>query len=106
MAASFTTPATLTSLHFLLSELSDLPIEWMPLVYLADQFQMATLAIALGGHVRIGIGDYAYQDRGAPSSAELVDRVVAIAGVRPEPRRPRRRERSSASARGAAVTVS
>jgi len=79
MAASFTTPATLTSLHFLLSQLSDLPIEWMPLVYLADQFQMATLAIALGGHVRVGIGDYAYQDRGAPSNAELVEHVVAIA---------------------------
>jgi 3-keto-5-aminohexanoate cleavage enzyme len=79
MAASFTTPATLNSLHFLLRELSDLPIEWMPLVYLADQFQMATLAIALGGHVRIGIGDYAYRERGAPSNAELVEQVVAIA---------------------------
>jgi len=79
MAASFTTPATLTSLQHLLRELDDVSIEWMPLVYLADQFQMATLAIALGGHVRVGIGDHAYPERGGPSNAALVERVVAIA---------------------------
>lgn len=59
--------------------LGDMKPSWTPVVYGADQFPMNTLAMALGGHVRVGVGDYHYADRGAPSNAELVQRITAIA---------------------------
>jgi uncharacterized protein (DUF849 family) len=40
---------------------------------------LAMEAIARGGHVAIGIGDYAYPHLGAPTNAELVAEVVALA---------------------------
>jgi 3-keto-5-aminohexanoate cleavage enzyme len=51
---------------------------WTPVVYNANQFQMNTLAVSLGGHVRVGLGDYHYRELGAPTNAELVERMVAI----------------------------
>ena len=59
--------------------LGDLSPSWTPVVYGGDQFPMCTLALALGGHVRVGVGDYHYADQGAPSNAHLVERVAAIA---------------------------
>jgi uncharacterized protein (DUF849 family) len=58
-----------------------IPLLWTPLVYGTDQFPLAALALAFGGHVRVGIGDHAYRERGAPTSAELVEQVVALARV-------------------------
>jgi uncharacterized protein (DUF849 family) len=52
---------------------------WTPLVQGADQFPLAALSLAFGGHVRVGIGDHAYRERGAPSSAELVEQIGRIA---------------------------
>jgi 3-keto-5-aminohexanoate cleavage enzyme len=45
------------------------------------EMEMATGAIILGGHVRVGMEDNIYLDRGvlAKSNAELVERVVRIA---------------------------
>lgn len=45
------------------------------------QLPMATLAILLGGHVRVGFEDNIYYTRGvlATSNAQLVDRVVRLA---------------------------
>ncbi len=57
---------------------SDTPMLWMPLVYGSDQFPLCTLALALGGHVRVGIGDYHYRDRNEPTNASLVERIVTI----------------------------
>jgi uncharacterized protein (DUF849 family) len=34
--------------------------------------------VALGGHVSIGLGDYAYPELGRPSNADLVRRVAEI----------------------------
>jgi uncharacterized protein (DUF849 family) len=36
-------------------------------------------AIEQGGHVAIGIGDYAYPELGYPTNAALVDEVVKLA---------------------------
>jgi uncharacterized protein (DUF849 family) len=36
-------------------------------------------AIAAGGHVAIGIGDYPYPELGTPSNARLVEEVVKLA---------------------------
>ena len=44
------------------------------------QFQVATIAIIMGGHCRVGLEDNLYMERGvmAKSSAEQVDRIVRI----------------------------
>jgi uncharacterized protein (DUF849 family) len=46
-----------------------------------EEFKMATLAIMMGGHVRVGLEDNIYVSRGvlARSNAELVEKVVRIA---------------------------
>lgn len=46
-----------------------------------NQFPMATLAIIMGGHVRVGFEDNVYIDKGMPaeSNGQLVEKVVRIA---------------------------
>lgn len=46
-----------------------------------DEFKVATLAIMMGGHVRVGLEDniYVSRDTLAKSNAELVEKVVRIA---------------------------
>lgn len=46
-----------------------------------DEFKVATLAIMMGGHVRVGLEDNIYLKKGvlAKSNAELVEKVVRIA---------------------------
>ena len=51
----------------------------MPVVYGGDPVPLAILALELGGHVRVGIGDYPHTAEGAPSNAQLVARVVTLA---------------------------
>jgi len=45
------------------------------------QLPLATLGVLLGGHVRVGLEDNVYYERGelAASNAQLVDRVVRVA---------------------------
>ncbi|MEK6266127.1 MAG: 3-keto-5-aminohexanoate cleavage protein [Clostridium sp.] len=47
------------------------------------EFQMAAMAIVMGGHVRVGFEDNIYIEKGIPakSNAELVQRVVRLAKV-------------------------
>lgn len=46
-----------------------------------QQFQVATLAIMMGGHVRVGLEDNIFMDRGvlATSNAQLVEKAVRLA---------------------------
>jgi len=46
----------------------------------AAQFPMVAAAALLGGHVRVGLEDNLYLERGvfAPTNASLVERAVAI----------------------------
>ena len=46
-----------------------------------SEFQMAAMAIVMGGHVRVGFEDNVYIGKGIPakSNAELVERVVRLA---------------------------
>jgi 3-keto-5-aminohexanoate cleavage enzyme len=53
--------------------------EWLVAVYHGDVFPLAAWAVPLGGHVAVGIGDYPYTRFGAPSNAELVERVAKLA---------------------------
>ncbi len=62
---------------------------WMPLVYGMDQLPLCAVSLALGGHVRVGIGDYPYRELGEPTNAELVERAVQLArGLGREPASP------------------
>ena len=74
--------ATAKTMLFFLERLRDsIPNQellWIPLVYGADQFPLCTLAASLGGHVRVGIGDHAYGERGEPSNAELVEQMTTV----------------------------
>ncbi|MFC1823180.1 3-keto-5-aminohexanoate cleavage protein [Thermodesulfobacteriota bacterium] len=46
-----------------------------------DEFPMTTMAIIMGGHVRVGFEDNIYLSKGVPakSNAELVEKIVRIA---------------------------
>ena len=52
---------------------------WTPVTYGANQLPLNALALSLGGHVRVGLGDYPYSELGSPTNAELVARVAALA---------------------------
>jgi uncharacterized protein (DUF849 family) len=80
LAGAAATPATLLFYRERMRELlAGVELLWTPLVYGADQFPLAALSLALGGHVRVGVGDYPYRERGEPHSAELVAAIVAVA---------------------------
>lgn len=55
--------------------------DWAVACYGASNLELARIAIEQGGHVAIGLGDYAYPELagGAPTNAEVVAEVVAIA---------------------------
>ncbi len=52
---------------------------WSPLVYGTSQLPLCALALSLGGHVRMGIGDHHYRELGEPTNAALVEQIVAVA---------------------------
>jgi len=62
-----------------MAELVSEPISWMPVTGGGDQFPMCAAGLALGGHARVGIGDYHYAEQGAPTNAALVERLVGLA---------------------------
>ena len=57
----------------------DRQIEWTVCCKEGNLFPAAMTAIAEGGHVAIGIGDYAYPELGQPTNADLVREVVRMA---------------------------
>jgi uncharacterized protein (DUF849 family) len=72
-------PPTIRSLNYLLDEMAGMPIMWAPLVYETDEFPMNLHALAAGGDVRIGLGEYQYPELDCPTNAQLVERIVTIA---------------------------
>lgn len=67
----------------LASFLSHMPrerrIEWTVCAKFGNLFPVAMQAIAEGGHVAIGIGDYDYPELGQPTNADLVREIVRMA---------------------------
>jgi uncharacterized protein (DUF849 family) len=49
----------------------------------AAEINLSTMAIHMGGHVRVGLEDNIYIGKGklAKSNAELVEKIVALAGM-------------------------
>jgi 3-keto-5-aminohexanoate cleavage enzyme len=72
-------PATSAGLRAYVDNLPDRRIEWTVLGHGANLVRLAPEIISLGGHISIGLGDYAYAEFGRPSNAELVRRVAEIA---------------------------
>ena len=54
-------------------------IEWTVCCKHGNLFPVAMQAIANGGHVSIGIGDYDYPELGQPTNAALVAEVARMA---------------------------
>jgi 3-keto-5-aminohexanoate cleavage enzyme len=73
-------PATAKSLLHL-SEIIPGGSTWSVIGIGLGQLPMAVMAMAMGGHVRVGLEDNIYYSKGvlAKSNAELVERVVRIA---------------------------
>ncbi len=80
-------PATLERPHprHLLNAVSDLPAgaEFNTLAFGPHQVPLTTVAVVLGGHVRVGMEDNLYYRRGEPaeSNAQLVERTVSVAEI-------------------------
>ena len=53
--------------------------QWLVLCWNGDVMRVASWAIALGGHVAIGLGDYHYARFGKPHNGELVEMVAKMA---------------------------
>ncbi len=58
---------------------SDGRIQWAVCTKHANVFPCASVAIANGGHVAPGLGDYHYPELGYPTNAELVRHIVRMA---------------------------
>jgi uncharacterized protein (DUF849 family) len=54
-------------------------VEWSVCCKGGNLFPLAMTAIATGGHVAIGIGDYPYPELGTPGNADLVHEVARLA---------------------------
>ncbi len=54
-------------------------VEWTVVNFGGNLFALAASVIAQGGHISIGLGDYAYTELGQPTNADLVRRVAEIA---------------------------
>jgi 3-keto-5-aminohexanoate cleavage enzyme len=75
-------PASSAGLSAFLSHLPrDRRIEWTVCAKHGNLFPVAMQAIAEGGHVSIGIGDYDYPELGRPTNADLVREIVRMAGL-------------------------
>lgn len=73
-------PATTAGLAAFLSHLpAGRQIEWTVCCKHGNLFPLAMQAIASGGHVSIGIGDYDYPELGQPTNAVLVAEIVRMA---------------------------
>lgn len=70
-----------TNVHALNAMIAEIPAgePWQLMCYGGDVLQLAALAIVLGGHVAIGLGDHDYARFGTPHNGELVERVVQLA---------------------------
>jgi 3-keto-5-aminohexanoate cleavage enzyme len=73
-------PATPKNLLFLAESLPEMSY-WTAVGHGGHDLQMATLALAMGGHVRAGFEDNAFYSPGklATSNAQLVERLVRLA---------------------------
>jgi 3-keto-5-aminohexanoate cleavage enzyme len=74
-------PATIEGLQALVDFIPEgAQWHWMVSTIGANPFPLYAYAIAKGGHVAVGLGDHPYPEFGLPTNAQLVERVVQMAG--------------------------
>ncbi len=74
-----THPGTVKGMQALLDFLpSEWRGEWSVLSVGGNLLPLVPSAVAAGGHIAIGLGDYPYPELGTPTNAEVVAAVVAI----------------------------
>jgi len=73
-------PATFDNLSYMVRSIPQ-ESPWSVCAVGLEEFRMATIAILMGGHVRVGFEDNIYLSRGvrAKSNAELVEKIVRLA---------------------------
>lgn len=71
-------PPSAASLQAYVEMLKGVNAVWFASVIGGDVLQIAPFAISLGGHLRVGLEDYAYAEEGRPTNAELVARAATI----------------------------
>jgi 3-keto-5-aminohexanoate cleavage enzyme len=71
-------PPSLDALRAYAAMLEGVDAKWFTSVMGADVLELAPLAVALGGHIRVGLEDYAYPGEVQPTNAELVARAAAV----------------------------
>ena len=74
----FGLPPTVESLQAYLQLLRGVRAYWFASCFGGDALQIAPAAVAMGGHIRLGLEDYQYSHEGKPSNPELVQRAVVI----------------------------
>lgn len=72
-------PATPEGLRAHLDFLPKSGVEWSAAGFGGNLFRIAGSIIGAGGHISIGIGDYAYKELGYPTNAAVVREIVSIA---------------------------
>ncbi len=71
-------PPTLKSLEAYLDLLGGVRCHWFVATLGGDVMPLVPLAVAMGGHVRVGLEDYQYTREGQFSNAQLVERAATI----------------------------
>jgi len=51
---------------------------WFASCFGGDVLQIAPVAVAMGGHIRLGLEDYQYSKEGKLSNPQIVERAVQI----------------------------
>jgi 3-keto-5-aminohexanoate cleavage enzyme len=74
----FGLPPTLKSLEAYLDMLGDVRCNWFSACLGGDIFPLIPITISLGGHVRLGLEDFAYTHQGQPTNAQLIKRAALI----------------------------
>lgn len=72
-------PATSAGLRAFIDNLPKKRIEWSVLVHADNMLPLVPEIIGMGGHISIGLGDYAFPEIGQPTNADLVRRITEIA---------------------------
>jgi uncharacterized protein (DUF849 family) len=71
-------PPTPKSLEAYLDLLKGVRCHWFVATLGGDVLPMVPLAVAMGGHVRVGLEDYQYKREGQLSNPQIVERAAAI----------------------------
>jgi uncharacterized protein (DUF849 family) len=71
-------PPSLASLQAYVEMLKGVKAVWFASVIGGDVLAIAPFAVALGGHIRVGLEDYAYAEEGMLTNADLVARAAQL----------------------------